>query len=100
MAPRLALALCPPARQATVCATPPPCPCSSGRQPADLALRELKHLHGLLHQALVIALLQQPVAGAEVAEKLVRNRAKKEGGKRKGRAADGVELAAEDLIKA
>ena len=35
-----------------------------------LALRELEHLHGLLHQALLVALPQQLVAGAKVSEKL------------------------------
>lgn len=38
--------------------------------PADLALGELEHLHGLLHQPLVVALSQQPVTGTKVAEKL------------------------------
>lgn len=38
-----------------------------------LALRELEYLHGLLPQALLIALPQQLVTGAEVAEKLAQS---------------------------
>lgn len=41
-----------------------------------LALRELEHLHGLLHQALLVALPQQPVTGTKVTEKLGQKRAK------------------------
>lgn len=38
--------------------------------PADLLLRELEHLHSLVHQGLIVALPQQPLTGTEVAEKL------------------------------
>lgn len=62
-----------------VCIPPSLSASGSGRWPADLALRELEHLHGLLHQALVIALPQQPVTGTKIAEKLGQKGAKREG---------------------
>lgn len=52
--------------------TPPTLRWGPGRSPADLALGELEHLHGLIHQPLLVALSQQPVTGAKVAEKLGR----------------------------
>lgn len=45
-----------------------------------LALRKLEHLHGLLHQAFLVALPQQTVTGAKVAEKLGQKELKREGG--------------------
>lgn len=47
-----------------------PLPGAQAGDPADLVLGELEHLHGLIHQGLVIALTQQPLAGTEVAEEL------------------------------
>lgn len=37
---------------------------------SDLFLRVLEHFHGLLHLPFLVALLQQPVAGPEVAQEL------------------------------
>lgn len=37
---------------------------------SDLVLRVLEHFHGLLHLPFLVALLQQPVAGPEVAQEL------------------------------
>lgn len=50
----------------------PPLAGARARGSADLALGELEHLHGLIHQPLLVALSQQPVTGAKVAEKLGR----------------------------
>lgn len=35
---------------------------------SDLFLRVLEHFHGLLHLPFLVALLQQPVAGTQVAQ--------------------------------
>lgn len=47
-----------------------PVPGSQAIGPDDLILGELEHLHGLIHQSLIVALPQQPFTGTEVAEKL------------------------------
>lgn len=69
-----------------------PSPGAQAGGPTDLALRKLEHLHGLLHQAFLVALPQQTVTGAKVAEKLGRKELKREGGVRGvAGGADGVE---------
>ena len=68
-----------PAQKAGVCTPSPPLPGALAGGPADLALGELEHLHGLLHQALFVALSQQPVTGAKVAEKLGQKGTQREG---------------------